>query len=385
MLHWKAIGRFINMIAAVAAVTFLAMVAAPANAQSNCCAVHGLSGCDEAHCEALICSEDPFCCQTQWDGICAGAALEQCEVCGHTNCCSAKASPGCDNADCEALTCARDPYCCEVVWDACCANLAVEHCSNLPGCRPTLPPDPPQFQPLGPPPIACGLPNAGDCFDPDGNGSPGCDDLNCCVSVCQCDPFCCEVQWDWFCYDPMFWVDCFCGPGQCGSVQHCSPGPPPAFSCQGNCGGAVAGGCWCDESCCHFGDCCKDKAYQCLGCTPDQPGAIPISQYSTCQGACSDLPGTGGGGCSCDEGCCERGDCCPDKQEHCGGCQPPPRNPADLTGNNMVGVVDLLRLLDRWGACEFERCFVLEPCKGDFNHDHEVNVFDLIFLLENWG
>ncbi|TVQ50457.1 MAG: hypothetical protein EA377_14290, partial [Phycisphaerales bacterium] len=48
---------------------------------SNCCAIKSASGCDNAACESLICSQDPFCCATQWDGICAGAANEQCDVC----------------------------------------------------------------------------------------------------------------------------------------------------------------------------------------------------------------------------------------------------------------------------------------------------------------
>ena len=417
----------------------------------SCCIANTTPGCDDADCVALICASDPFCCNTAWDGICAGAAAEYCpQACGGCGlsdagpCCAANDSPGCDDAPCCQtvcdlnpdccgdggewtlecvvlavancdghcgacgevssgsccapngtaycsdgaccnLVCNEDPYCCEIVWDGCCAKLAVEHCSNLPSCRPSLPPDPPQFQPVGPPPSTCGLPDAGDCFDPDGTGSPGCDDLDCCVSVCATDPFCCDVVWDAFCYDVPPDVKCLLGPGQCGATGQCSPGPPPAFSCKDNCGGAAAGGCWCDESCCDFGDCCIDKAYKCLGCTPDDPGAMPISQYSTCQGACSDQPGTGGGGCSCDEGCCERGDCCPDKAEHCGGCAPPLFNPADLTGNNRVNVHDLLQLLDNWGACEFERCFVLEECPGDFNHDHTVDVLDLLYLLENWG
>ncbi len=50
-------------------------------AVSNCCATIGATGCDNAACESLICSQDPFCCQTQWDSLCADAANEQCDVC----------------------------------------------------------------------------------------------------------------------------------------------------------------------------------------------------------------------------------------------------------------------------------------------------------------
>jgi hypothetical protein len=34
-------------------------------------------------------------------------------------------------------------------------------------------------------------------------------------------------------------------------------------SCSGNCGGQAPGGCWCDNACTRFGDCCSDKAQIC--------------------------------------------------------------------------------------------------------------------------
>ncbi len=39
-------------------------------------------------------------------------------------------------------------------------------------------------------------------------------------------------------------------------------------SCKGSCGGS-APGCWCDADCCLFGDCCADKFEVCGGCEPD--------------------------------------------------------------------------------------------------------------------
>ncbi|MFQ5414881.1 MAG: hypothetical protein ACE5E6_10530 [Phycisphaerae bacterium] len=47
-----------------------------------------------------------------------------------------------------------------------------------------------------PPPAACGA-GAGDCCS--GNGSPGCDQPECCCSVCAGDSFCCDVSWDGTC------------------------------------------------------------------------------------------------------------------------------------------------------------------------------------------
>jgi len=39
----------------------------------------------------------------------------------------------------------------------------------------------------------------GDCCDPPGNGTPGCEDPVCCDAVCNIDPFCCDSQWDSIC------------------------------------------------------------------------------------------------------------------------------------------------------------------------------------------
>jgi hypothetical protein len=55
-------------------------------------------------------------------------------------------------------------------------------------------------------------------------------------------------------------------------------------------------------------------------------------------------------------------------------------NPADLNGDGIVDVLDLLILLDSWGACN--DC---DGCPADFNGDCSVDVLDLLFLLDNWG
>jgi hypothetical protein len=50
--------------------------------------------------------------------------------------------------------------------------------------------------PCVPPPPLCG-PGAGDCFSD--NGTPGCENVECCEAVCALDPFCCDVLWDGLC------------------------------------------------------------------------------------------------------------------------------------------------------------------------------------------
>ncbi len=48
-----------------------------------------------------------------------------------------------------------------------------------------------------PAPSSCG-PDAGSCFSPH---DAGCDDVQCCATVCAADPFCCDASWDSLCVD----------------------------------------------------------------------------------------------------------------------------------------------------------------------------------------
>ncbi len=57
-----------------------------------------------------------------------------------------------------------------------------------------------------------------------------------------------------------------------------------------------------------------------------------------------------------------------------------PGNPADLNGDGVVDVSDLLILLSNWGPCPRG-----DTCLGDINKDGVVNVSDLLILLGNWG
>jgi len=62
-------------------------------------------------------------------------------------------------------------------------------------------------------PPAC--PGPGDCCDPAGNGTPGCNNLECCERVCAIDPFCCDIEWDLICADEATqFPQCQCPPPQ---------------------------------------------------------------------------------------------------------------------------------------------------------------------------
>lgn len=82
-----------------------------------------------------------------------------------------------------------------------------------------------------------------------------------------------------------------------------SGGPNPN-SCEVSCGGQAPGGCWCDDQCTGFGDCCGDFQQFC-----GQPDP------NSCVGNCGQQAP---GGCWCDAQCLGLGDCCGDKVPVCG-------------------------------------------------------------------
>ena len=92
-----------------------------------------------------------------------------------------------------------------------------------------------------------------------------------------------------------------------GGTQACGPAGPQ--SCLGNCGGPASGGCYCDDLCTQYGDCCPDYQGCCDGpCVPD------------CQGKeCGD-DGCGGSCGVCPEGlpCNDNGQCQDPNQKTCG-------------------------------------------------------------------
>jgi V8-like Glu-specific endopeptidase len=106
-----------------------------------------------------------------------------------------------------------------------------------------------------------------------------------------------------------------CCPGvcdDCPTLSHCEP---PAGDCAGNCGGQAPDGCWCDEQCDGFGDCCP-------GVCDDCPG---LSHCDAPAGPCAGNCGGQADGCWCDEQCDGFGDCCEGvcndcpELSHCGG------------------------------------------------------------------
>lgn len=70
------------------------------NPGAACCEGTSTVGCEDAACCNLVCSLDPFCCETLWDNICGAEAQQYCTYCGGN-----KPAPANDNcADAPTIT-----------------------------------------------------------------------------------------------------------------------------------------------------------------------------------------------------------------------------------------------------------------------------------------
>jgi hypothetical protein len=213
---------------------------------------------------------------------------------GDDDCYVTHASPGCNSAECCEQVCAYVPTCCEVEWDENCVEAALAICE-------------------------CGNPNAGDCFDPYGTGTPGCNDLACCEAMCAIDSFCCDNQWDELCALQAPVVCLACGDPSAGDCLKPN-GTPGCFV--GSCCQAV---CAVDPLCCDAGwdeKCASQAAAICCIGDLDGNGAVDVEDLLDVillWGPCVGFPFP------------------------CG---------ADLNGDGEVGVDDLLFVILGWGPCD---------------------------------
>lgn len=149
---------------------------------NDCCTEGVTPGCEDITCCALVCDRSPACCDFGWDAFCAADAQELCAVCQppcpeSDHDCYSLGGPGCTDIECCDLVCAgRGAFCCEVQWDESCVAAALQLCGN---------------------PFMCGDPSLGDCFRP--TLLPACSDMECCTTVCDSEPSCCEISWDEAC------------------------------------------------------------------------------------------------------------------------------------------------------------------------------------------
>ncbi|MCP4873808.1 MAG: hypothetical protein GY898_34400 [Proteobacteria bacterium] len=190
----------------------------------DCCSDNGSPGCENELGEDCVCAIDPYCCNVEWDGICADEFENQC---GGT--CDGPGTEICDDgidndgdgfADCDDADCGLFPDCVTPGNEFDCDNTVDDDGDGLVDCAdPDCATDPVCLP--GNEDCTNGLDDDGDglvdCDDGDctfesvcdagdgdccvSNGSPGCDDEAGEDLVCDLDPFCCNVTWDFICAD----------------------------------------------------------------------------------------------------------------------------------------------------------------------------------------
>jgi len=195
----------------------------------DCFAAHEGRGCEDPACCNTTCELDPLCCDVEWDEYCAARAscecTDSCQPCGEGagDCFIVNDTAGCDQVDCCNTVCTVDLFCCADTWDDRCACEASGLCTG-------------SFSTCGPGAGACSA----------ANGTPGCDEVECCNTVCAVDPFCCCDTWDDICAEEAF-VPCrhACG-GQSGGcfTANSSPGCSDVDCCEAVCDQ--------DDFCCEF-------------------------------------------------------------------------------------------------------------------------------------
>jgi hypothetical protein len=104
----------------------------PAN-MGDCCTEQPGPGCGDMVVTACTCMIDGDCCLFPWDAICIVTAVSSCALeCAGVDpldpCCLVQAGPGCGDAMVEACVCAFDPFCCNTQWDGICVDEAQLDC-----------------------------------------------------------------------------------------------------------------------------------------------------------------------------------------------------------------------------------------------------------------
>ncbi len=107
---------------------------------NNCCTASpdASPSCSDETCCESVCLGDSFCCETEWDGLCAEAAEfdPNCNCgfsdCGDStnDCCSVNGTPSCSDESCCECVCNIDPFCCETAWDEFCVPIAACNCAD---------------------------------------------------------------------------------------------------------------------------------------------------------------------------------------------------------------------------------------------------------------
>jgi len=91
-------------------------------------------GCEDVDCCNRVCGSDPYCCLTEWDETCVDEANAVCFLtcglaAGNRDCASPHPNaPGCNDDACCRAVCTDDSYCCVTEWDQTCVDEAEATC-----------------------------------------------------------------------------------------------------------------------------------------------------------------------------------------------------------------------------------------------------------------
>lgn len=96
----------------------------------DCCKPGDGTGCVDEDIATCVCAIDPWCCEHQWDQVCADLVEDGgCADCKvrpfneeDTSCCVSHMTPSCDDTEVAECVCASDGFCCEVFWDQVCVD-----------------------------------------------------------------------------------------------------------------------------------------------------------------------------------------------------------------------------------------------------------------------
>lgn len=290
------------------------------------CAAKTTPGCPGCACEKCVCDDDKYCCDTAWDNQCVAECTAakcggKCPAavtwCGDGKCSAgetnAKCPQDCPKASvCGDGSCAGNETCATCAGDCgfCAGGAAVSGCGNG-KCDAT--------EHCGVCPKDCGV-CLTDCAPTAAKSTPGCPGCACEQEVCAKDPFCCKNAWDNLCVaacQELSGGKCpkqLCGDTVCSGTETCE-------SCLKDCGA-----CACGDGKCQSSESDVSCPADCLKCGDGKcsAGESAATCAQDCDyGSCKDSDCKGKSttpnkkGCYCDDQCEGFGDCCPDKKQYC--------------------------------------------------------------------
>jgi subtilisin family serine protease len=160
---------------------------------------------------------------------------------------------------------------CDVAWGLsgdCNWNRVPDECEPAEDCNGNGVQDICDVYSCGAPSGVC--PGEGDCCEPEGNGSPGCDCARCCRAVCRTHPGCCTADYGWrsdCAAVAALLADCNCGGGAVWSPDCNGNGIPDECDVQGDGGSDCNGNGIPDE--CELDQDADGTIDDCDGCPAD--------------------------------------------------------------------------------------------------------------------